>query len=336
VPSAFGHSKASNVRTQITARGACLLWGFTLVELLVVIAIIGVLVALLLPAVQAAREAARRSSCVNNVRQVGTAIHSYEFANEEFPTGVRNKTGPVRNLPEGDHLGWIAFILPQLGEPARAHHLDMNLGAYHKKNDPVRQTIIDTLICPSSPAWDAPVSSYAGVHHHKETPIDADNMGALFLNSKLTFDDLRDGASYTLLVGEKHIGYAEDLGWLSGAQGTLRNTGAPLNGNFAGGFGGGGAPPWYTSGDPSMVEMWELENDAPPSPKDPVDPYIVRGGDPNSPLVVGGFGSHHSGSVVPFAFADGSVRCLSGDMDPKALQELAHRKDGKLPKDDPY
>jgi prepilin-type N-terminal cleavage/methylation domain-containing protein len=305
--------------------------GFTLVELLFVIAIIGVLVALLLPAVQAAREAARRSSCVNNVRQVITAVHNYEFANEEFPTGVRNKTGPVRNLPEADHLGWIAFILPQLGEPARQRHLDMSLGAYHKRNDPVRQTIIGTLWCPSSPAGDAPVSCYAGVHNHKEAPIDADNTGVLFLNSRLTFEDLRDGASYTLFVGEKRVGDSGDLGWLSGTSATLRNTGSLLNGTFM----GAGGPPWYTGGDESMMEAWESEIGEKPRDKDAVDPYIPRGGDPNAPLAVGGFGSHHSG-VVPFAMGDGAVRNLSETIDPATLRQLANRKDGKLLKDNSY
>jgi prepilin-type N-terminal cleavage/methylation domain-containing protein len=332
VPSASLHRvRGFRQSSAATARGACLLHGFTLVELLVVIAIIGVLVALLLPAISAAREAARRSSCVNNARQVITAVHNYEFANEAFPTGVRNKTGPVRNLPEGDHLGWIAFILPQLGEPARYRHLDVNLGAYHKRNDAVRQTMIDTLICPSSPSWDAPVSSYAGVHHHKEAPIDADNTGVLFLNSRLTFDDLRDGASYTLFVGEKHIGYNEDLGWLSGTSATLRNTGTQLNGTFM----GGGAPPWVTWGEESMIEAWETEIDGSPRDKDAVDPYIPRGGDRNSPLAVGGFGSSHTG-VVPFALGDGSVRCFSETINPTTLEELANRKDGKLMKDRMY
>src|SRR5689334_10890293 len=71
--------------------------GFTLVELLVVIAIIGILVALLLPAIQAAREAARRASCVNNEVQLALAVHNYEFHFESLPPGVTNPTGPIRS-----------------------------------------------------------------------------------------------------------------------------------------------------------------------------------------------------------------------------------------------
>jgi prepilin-type N-terminal cleavage/methylation domain-containing protein len=307
--------------------------GFTLVELLVVIAIIGVLISLLLPAVQAAREAARRSSCNNNVRQLIIAVHDYEFGHEEFPTGVTNKTGPVRNLPEGDHLGWIPRILPELGEPARHRLIDFTVGAYHKRNDPARQTIIPTIICPSSPLMEAPISNYAGVHHHKEAPIDADNSGMFFLNSRLKLEDLRDGAAYTLFIGEKLPEPDEDLGWMSGTAATLRNTGSPLNAPLlpgAGGPGGGnawtGSPPWYGS---ELID--ELDGVVKPKTDEgPVDPYIKQGGNPKAPLFVGGFASRHHGGV-PFAFGDGSVRFITETIDPKTLEQLAHRHDGKVP-----
>ena len=78
------------------ARGHTIHDGFTLVELLVVIAIIGVLVALLLPAVQTAREAARRSQCLNNLRQLGLAVHNFEAANKRLPVGSESKAFPRR------------------------------------------------------------------------------------------------------------------------------------------------------------------------------------------------------------------------------------------------
>src|SRR5881275_2054172 len=97
---------------------------FTLVELLVVIAIIGILVALLLPAVQAAREAARRVSCVNNVTQLGLSLHNYEFHFESLPAGVTNPEGPIRNEPQGNHTSWIVKILPYMEQNALYRHFD--------------------------------------------------------------------------------------------------------------------------------------------------------------------------------------------------------------------
>src|SRR6478672_7261874 len=104
--------------------------GFTLVELLVVIAIIGILVALLLPAIQAAREAARRTSCVNNEVQVALAIHNYEFHFETLPPGVTNPTGPIRSEPVGNHVGLIVRIPPYMEEQILWKHFDASLGAY--------------------------------------------------------------------------------------------------------------------------------------------------------------------------------------------------------------
>lgn len=239
---------------------------FTLVELLVVIAIIGVLVALLLPAIQAAREAARRSSCLNSMRQIVVALHHHEFAQEHFPAGVVNSTGPVRNLPEGNHMSWIAQILPELDEPARYRQIDLSRGAYDKQNNRMRQTIVGLLICPSYSGPDAPVSCYAGVHHHREQPIDADNRGMMFLNSQMTFDDIRDGAAYTLLVGEKLPSGASDLGWMSGTPATLRNTGTPINaGSQSPGsssrYSWGDSPEWYGPTDEEQAAMHQAAMD---------------------------------------------------------------------------
>lgn len=361
------------MKRTLTAKRSAPHRGFTLVELLVVIAIIGVLVALLLPAVQASREAARRSSCSNNVRQLIIALHDYEHAHEHFPAGSTNPTGPIKNLPQGDHMSWIARILPDLGEPARFRQIDFTVGAYHKLNNPMRQTMIQTVMCPSSPLMDSPISSYAGVHHDKEAPIDVDNNGVLFLNSKITFDDLRDGSAYTLFVGEKNSDVNTDLGWMSGTPGTLRNTGTLINAptdplaGVPANMNSWGAPPWVQN---SMGELDDGRMFDPTDPSAVPDEDVIGIGDDGEFLYdrdgdgmvdeaateaeekkteqvdpyinVGGnpkapLAVGGFGSDHPgganFAFGDGGVRMLSDDLDLKVLQELANRRDGAVTSD---
>lgn len=301
---------------------------FTLVELLVVIAIIGILVAMLLPAVQAAREATRRSSCQNQLRQLSLALHNFEHAQEHFPAGTTNPTGPISNLPEEDHKGWIARLLPYFGEPIRYQNLDWSVGAYHKNNNRVRQSVIPGLFCPSIPSDYIPASSYAGVHHHVEAPIDSNNSGLLFLNSRVTQNDLQDGAGYTLAIGEKLLNIETDLGWLSGTAATLRNTGEAINEELQAvrQSGWGSSSPWYEDSSNYRNEGLAAEqNDEERSQ----DPWHAEGGDPSAPLKVGGFGSSHPGGAL-FAVADGSTRFLGEGIDLKLLQNLANRDDGEM------
>jgi len=264
--------------------------GHTFHEILTVTAIIGFLVALLLPAIQAAREAARRTVCVSNLEQLILGVQNYHMAHNCYPPGTIAKKGPILSQPSGYHHNWITQILPHLEERNAWNHVDFSVGAYHANNAPVYDLTMSVLVCPSNYAGRTGRSTYSGVHHHVEAPIDVDNTGVFILNKSVRDHEVADGLSQTLFIGETP-GDPNALGWMSGTRATLRNMGAPLNAlqpTF------GGAPP--TTSDPRYV---------------------------------GGFGSQHPGGCI-FALGDGSVRFLPETMNPQVCADLAHRADGKL------
>ena len=204
---------------------------FTLVELLVVIAIIGIMVGLLLPAIQAAREAARRLQCMNNMAQQGIALHNFELSYGTLPSGVTNPTGPIRYEEVGEHTSWTVRILPFLDQPRLREMYDPEKGAYATENRHVRRVKLSAFRCPSdSGVWSYSASesgewarsSYAGCSNSIEAPIDRLNDGVLFLNSRMPYDEITDGTSHTLLISEKRCNN-DRLGWLSGTRDTLRN-----------------------------------------------------------------------------------------------------------------
>lgn len=303
---------------------------FTLVELLVVIAIIGVLVALLLPAVQAARESARRAQCASHLSQLILAVHNYDMAHGMYPPGTIDVKGPIVNVPLGYHHNWVIQILPYVEEQNTWKAIDKSLSVYDKKNAPAVMAMPRIMNCPSS---SSPRGNpcYAGVHHDQEKPIDAGDSGTFFLNSKVRYDDVSDGSAHTLFLGEK-IPDGWDLTWMSGTRATLRNTGAILNSlTFKTGLPRARAPEDFA---PELEKLLPNEDDpdAPPAPA-PVDPAAAAPATPatgpGSPLFVGGFGSDHVGGVS-FAFGDGRVQFLSGSLSGPILMQLANRKDGQI------
>ncbi len=312
--------------------------GFTYLEMVVVIAIIGVLVALLLPAVQAAREAARRMACGNHLEQLILAVQQYEAAHGVYPPGTIADQGPILNVPQGYHHGWISQILPYLEQEVVARNIDRRASVYGPANRDPRRADIEVLRCPSSPAGGVGYSDYAAVHHDREAPIDVDNNGVFFLNSAIRYDDVVDGVSNTIFLGEKAT-VRGDLGWMSGTRATLRNFGV----FGGGGWGWGNAPrlPWTGDGPPpdaasesgprEMLNDQALkealfqaaESDTSLLPEQRVQvPQDMR-------LAVGGFSSVHPGGAQ-FARGDGSVRFVAETIDIQVRWQLANRADRRL------
>lgn len=204
---------------------------FTMIEVLAALSIVAVVACMVLPALVRGREAANRISCVNNLRQWSLALQNYEFVNQVLPPGVVDPRGPIHNQAEGQHIGWIVQLLPYAEQAGVAQSIDTRFSVYDPANDTAAAVRISSLLCPSDPRAKTytglGVSSYAGCHHDVEAPIDADNSGVFFLNSRVRRVDVTDGASFTIYVGEKAL-VPDDLGWLSGTRATLRNTGAPI------------------------------------------------------------------------------------------------------------
>jgi prepilin-type N-terminal cleavage/methylation domain-containing protein/prepilin-type processing-associated H-X9-DG protein len=288
------------------ARKSSLLRGFTLIELLVVIAIIAVLIALLLPAVQAAREAARRAQCVNNVMQLAIAVQNYESSHEVLPPGVVNPSGPILDQPVGYHFGWLPQILPYMEMRNVYNHFNFNSGLYDTRNSTTRMTLVRGFLCPSDPgpnrgAGAASMTSYVGSHHDVEAPIAANNKGVLFLNSAIRYEDVSDGTSQTIVLGEK-LNDGLGLGWASGTRASLRNSGSTINRST-----GPGAISIVTSGTSGA------DDDAHAS----------------TPAFVGGYSSRHPGGGN-FAFGDGSVRFLKNSITASVFRLLSSRADGEI------
>ncbi|HVT30943.1 MAG TPA: DUF1559 domain-containing protein [Lacipirellulaceae bacterium] len=210
------------MKSNRTMRGSS---GFTLVELLVVIAIIGVLVALLLPAVQAAREAARRSQCLNNLKQIGLACQNYVDAKKALPPGYIAGTDPDSTAPG---WGWATYLLPYMEQTTLYQQIDLTKPV---ETQTAINTVIPGFLCPSDQVNPAPFDvttdamevictaapcSYAATVGDDASEVDAPTGdGVFYRNSKTRFKDVTDGLSKTAFAGDR--AWADTHGVWAGA-----------------------------------------------------------------------------------------------------------------------
>lgn len=320
---------------------------FTLVELLVVIAIIGILISMLLPAVQQVREAARRTACKNNLRQLALALHNYESALMQFPPGYAYvlgteyaSTGYPVSLGDANHLGqaWGAFVLPQIEQGNLHSQLDFRLPGFDAANLDGREEHIDVFICPTD-IWSVdnfvvrdenvtPVEQYAAASYCAnwgpasgvvETPGDSSDdwnldatpdssEGPFFRNSKTRFANITDGTSSTLALGERTNGPILDF------------DGQPI-----------GAPP-----HPNFENVWFAAIRDIDAPDDDHGHMVLFDAEyaPNRAFGAGtgadrGISAPHDG-LAQFAFLDGSVHTISEGIDIETYRALASMRGGEV------
>ncbi|WP_437204883.1 DUF1559 family PulG-like putative transporter [Planctomicrobium sp. SH664] len=299
---------------------------FTLIELLVVISIIAFLMSLLLPAIQQAREQARMMQCTHNLMQLGLALHNYHNAHGTFPPGSVNATGPIAERDPGYIMSWTVQILPYVGQANLYNQFDFTLGANAKSN--LRLAGLGTPVtyqCPSS-AFGPQGHTYAACYSDREVPIDQDNTGCFFRNSRIRYRDIPDGRQSTILLGEVESG----LPYIQGTRSTLRNV-SRLNELedvryrdelllYQRDYYDGEEEQADDSGYGVFQDVPQVDPDDPTGAVEGVAP-------PN--LVVGGFTSKHLDSLN-FCLADGAVRKISLSVDSQILQNLANRADGQV------
>jgi prepilin-type processing-associated H-X9-DG protein len=289
---------------------------------LVVIAIIAVLIGILLPAVQKVREAANRSSCQNNLHQIGIALHSYHDAQGSFPSGYLCQPQANANYTSPG-WGWAALILPYIEQGNLAQRINLNFPVEDPSNLVARTNVMKLYVCPSdrstgvfsvndkdnTPLAQAATNSYAACHGiGVDLDEELDDFNGMFSrNSKVRFADVTDGTSNTIAVGERASLFTRTP-WAGAVSfGTTRITpGAPTN-------------------NPTAIE------DAATQTLVHVSVHTLN--DPNSDPE--DFFTPHTGNAM-FLFADGSVRPVRTGISLSVLQAIATRNGGEAVNPDDF
>lgn len=191
--------------------------GFTLIELLVVIAIIGVLVALILPAVASSREAARRSVCISNLKQIGIAMHAYEEVNRYFPPGCVQFR--AYNKPQNRQLAWSLFLLPHLEQKQLYNATNVFHGFDSQENTTSAKTVLSIYICPSNTRTSTLVQGrgacdYGGMNGERIMSPNNPPKGIMLTDKSVSLAMIRDGTSRTIMIAEDSIN--PDGQWING------------------------------------------------------------------------------------------------------------------------